>query len=324
MTTLDPELSEQVAAEIRALRKGRGLQAGDLDSRLGPLMRELADGADAAARREALITQINRCTEQLLDDYRVAIEADLALSAETKQQPYFNQRVSWLAGRIGRDDRTALRHIDRAEQRLAELIAIELRRRRDQTQTQVSPQGWYLAELRTVLRIDTETLESEEDRLIVSTCEDLTEVMAWYYLPRDADELGADVQAQVRYGGRLVKKEQPSRNRFTFMIRLPHPLQPGQQHQYGLMLRMPLHMLRSPHYLVTPEYKFNKFDLRIRFDPSRPPTWIRRVDGETVRTFEVPQPTGDLLVPDMAGEVHQEFHDLALYLGYGIQWKPAV
>jgi hypothetical protein len=320
MTTLDRELSGQVAVEIRALRKGRGLQAGDLDSRLGPLMRELADGADAAARRQALIAQINRCTEQLVDDYRVAIEADLALSAETKQEPYFNQRVSWLADRIGRDDRTALRHIDRAEQRLAELIAIELRSRRDRTP--VSPQGWYLAELRTVLRIDTETFESEEDRLIVSTREDLTEVMAWFYLPRDANEPGADMQAQIRYGGRLVRKEQPSRNRFTFMIRLPHPLQPGQQHQYGLMLRMPLHMLRFSHYLVTPEYKFNKFDLRIRFDPSRLPTWIRRVDGETVRTFEDPQPTGDLLIPDAAGEVHQEFHDLTLYLGYGIQWKP--
>ena len=50
---------------------------------------------------------------------------------------------------------------------------------------------------------------------------------------------------------------------------------------------------------------------------------IRRVDGETVRTFENQRPIGELLVPDAAGEVHQEFRDLALYLGYGIQWAPA-
>jgi hypothetical protein len=72
--------------------------------------------------------------------------------------------------------------------------------------------------------------------------------------------------------------------------------------------------------LMTPECQCNRFDLTVRFDPVRLPDWIRRVDGETVRTFKNPRPGTDLLVPDAAGEVHQEFHDLALYLGYGIQW----
>jgi hypothetical protein len=77
------------------------------------------------------------------------------------------------------------------------------------------------------------------------------------------------------------------------MVQLPKPLQPGEEHRYGLSLRMPRHMLRLPR--------------TVRFDPALLPQWIRRVDGETVRTCEV----------------HQEFRDLALYLGYGIQWAPA-
>jgi hypothetical protein len=321
MTASGDDLPERVAAELRSLRKGRGLQAGDLDSRVGPLMRELADSGDAAARRQALVTEINRCCTQLLSDYRMAIEASLALSAETMQEPFFRDRVSWLAGQLDRDYRTALRRIDKAEQRLAEVIATELRRRRGRTA--VAPDGWYVEELRTLLRLDTEMVESREDRRIVSTRADLKEVMAWLDVPRDPDQPGPDLTAEILYGGRLVRKEQPSRNRFHLMVQLPKPLQPAEELEYGLVLRMPRHMLRYPHYLLTPECQCNKFDLRIRFDVGRLPAWVRRVDGETVRTFENAQPAGDLLGPDAAGEVRQEFRNLTMYLGYGIQWQPS-
>jgi hypothetical protein len=321
MTRPDEELAERAAKEISQLHKGRGLQAGDLDSRVGPLLGELAGTADAAARRQALIAEISRCADQLLDDYRVAIGASLALSAETVDEPLFTRRASWLAEKLDRDTRTALRRIRDAEWRLAELIAAELRRRRDRTP--VAPNGWYLAELRTVLRLDDDVIVSEQDRRIVSTRDDLTEVMAWLDLPSDTNQPGAELRAEIRYGGRLLRKEQPSGNRFTLIVQLPRPLQPGQEHRYGLSLRMPRHMLKLPHCLMTPECQCNRFDLTVRFDPARPPGWIRRVDGETVRTFENPRPVTDLLVPDAAGEVHQEFHNLALYLGYGIQWAPA-
>src|ERR1700722_19658509 len=188
MTASGEDLPERVAAELRSLRKGRGLQVGDLDSRLGPLMRELADAGDAAARRPGLVNEINRCCAQLLSDYRTAIEASLALSAETMQEPFLRERVSWLASQLDRDYRTALRHIDQAEQRLAEVIATELVRRRGRTA--VAPDGWYVKELRTLLRLDTEMVESREDRRIVSTRADLTEVMAWLDVPRDSDQPG--------------------------------------------------------------------------------------------------------------------------------------
>jgi hypothetical protein len=141
-------------------------------------------------------------------------------------------------------------------------------------------------------------------------------------LPRDANQPGADLQARIRYGGSLLRREQPTRDHFKFMVQLPGPLMPGDEHQYGLLLRMPRHMLRLPHYLLVPECKCEKFDLTIRFDPGRLPRWIRRVEGETVRKFENPEPAADLLVPDAAGEVRQEFSNLSLYLGYGIQWAP--
>jgi hypothetical protein len=318
MTTPGGELADQVTAEIRRLRKGRGLQAGDLGSRLGPLLRELAGDGDAAARRKALIAEIDRLTAELPGEFRACIEASLALSAETKDEPNVTARVNWVARHIDREYRTALRRVNAAELRLAELLAVEIAERRGQYPA--APEGWYIRELKTVLRLDAETMESEEDRRIVAVRPNLTEVMAWMDLPRDANQPGADLQARIRYGGSLLRREQPSRDHFKFMVQLPGPLMPGDEHRYGLILRMPRHMLRLPHYLLVPECKCEKFDLTIRFDPGRLPRWIRRVEGETVRKFENAEPAGDLLVPDAAGEVRQEFSNLSLYLGYGIQW----
>jgi transcriptional regulator with XRE-family HTH domain len=313
-------LAEAIADEISQLHRGRGLQAGDLDSRLGPLLGEFAGTAEAGARRQALIAEIGQCAGQLPDDYRIPIEASLALSGETVDEPLFTRRASWLGERLGRDTRTVQRRIREAEWRLAELIAAELRRRRGRIPA--APDGWYLADLRVVLRLDGDSVVSEQDRRIVSTREDLTEVMAWLDLPSDTNQPGAELRAEIRYGGHLLRKEQPSGNRFNLMVQLPKPLQPGEEHRYGLSMRMPRRMLRLPHCLVTPECQCDRFDLTVRFDPARLPQWIRRVDGETVRMFENPWPAGELLIPDGAGEVHQEFRDLALHLGYGIQWGP--
>jgi hypothetical protein len=320
MTTSGGELTGRVADEIRRLRKGHGLQVGDLDARLGPLMRELAGDASVAARRKVLIAEIERLSAELPGDFRTAIRASLALSAETIDEPHFTKRVSWLASHIHHENRTALRRIERAEQRLAELVAAEIQHRRGRFPA--APEGWYIKELKTIFRLDAGIIESEEDRHIVATRENLTEVMAWMDLPGDADQPGADLQAGVRYGGSLLKQEQPSPGHFRFAVRLPGPLVAGEEHRYGLMLRMPRHMLRLPHYLVVPECKCERFGLTIRFDPRRLPRWIRRVEGETVRTFENPRRAGDLLVPDAAGEIYQEFSDLSLHLGYGIQWEP--
>jgi len=193
------------------------------------------------------------------------------------QEPYFGTRVNWLAARLKRDYRTALRRIDEAEQRLAEVIATELRRRRGRTA--VAPNGWYIEEFRALLRLDTQAMESHEDRRIVSTRENLTEVMAWLDVPRDADQPGAELQAEILYGGRLIRQEQPSRNRFHLMVQLPKPLQPGEEHKYGLILRMPRDMLVRPHYILTPECQCNNFDLTVRFDPARPPAWVRSQAG---------------------------------------------
>jgi len=316
-------LAELLVAEIRSIRKGRGVWAGNFDQRLGPKLRELVAeriGDDTDSRRQAFVAAMRGASARLPDDLRVAIEASLALSAETLRLAQFTDRVSWLAGKIERLDRTALRRIEQAERLLAEELAGELRRRRGSTAT--APQGWYLDELRTLLRLDTATPESHEHRRIIATRDGLRDIMAWLDLPSDDGRPRLTLEVEVLYGGRLVRREEPAKGRFQFVLRLPRDLQAGDVHEYGLMLLVPAGQPMRPHYIFTPECRCDSFSLRIRFDLSRPPQWVRRVAGETVRMFDNTGAQKDLITLDEAGELGLHFLQPTLYLGYGAQWYP--
>ena len=316
-------LAELLVAELRSIRKGRGVWAGNFDQRLGPALRELAaDRAseDTDSRRHAFVAVMRGASARLPADLRTAMEASLALSAETVRMAQFKDRVSWLASKIDRLDRTALRRIEQAERLLAEELASELRRRRGSTAT--APQGWYLEELRTVLRMDTAAPESHEHRRVIATRDGLRDVMAWLDLPSSEDQPRPTLAVEVLYGGRLVRREEPSRGRFQLVLRLPRDLQAGDAHEFGLILRVPAGQPMRPHYIFTPECRCELFSLRIRFDLSRPPRWVRRVAGETVRMFDNAGAHKDLITLDDAGELSLQFVRPTLYLGYGAQWSP--
>jgi hypothetical protein len=201
---------------------------------------------------------------------------------------------------------------------LAEEVAKELLRRRGRTVT--APNGWYLDESAVMLRLDTPTPESHERRRIVSTRADLAEVMAWLDVPRDPGQPRMKLEAEIVYGGRLLRREEPARSRFQFYVQLPKPLQPGETHEYEMILRVPRGDQMQPHYVVTPECHYNLFDLRVRFDPDHLPAWVRRIDGETVRMFADAAPSPDLVTLNALGEAHVHFENPTMYLGYGLQW----
>ncbi len=246
--------------------------------------------------------------------------ASLALSGQTKEMQHLDERVQWLSEQFGREFRTGKRRVKEAERLLAEQIAGELQRRRGRIPA--APQGWYLAEVQGLLRLDTTSPESHQSRRIVSTSADLREVMAWVDVPRNNGQSGPVLTSEVLHGGRLMRREQPFGNRYQFVVQLPVPLQPGEEHEYALITHVNGGGPMSSHYLWTPECRCDALDMKVRFHPDHPPKWVRRVTGETVRMYEEPRKTGDLIVPDAAGEVHVQFRDLVMYLGYGIQWEP--
>lgn len=308
-----------IVAEIKLLRKGRGIRTRDLDQRIGSHLRELTGAAttDLADLRQSLAGELTTRAAALPDDLRMAALVSLGLWEETKHLPLFGDRVSWLAERADRNERTVLRRISAAEQLLAEEIAGELRRR---SAGVPSADGWYLDEFRTVLRLDTPTPEAHERRRIVATRTGLRHVRASLDVPTDRDHPPMPLGAEVLCGGRLFRRAIPDSDRHEFVIELPTPLRAGETHEYELILRVPPGEQMRPHYIFTPEYRCNAFDLTVRFDVDRPPDWVRKVTRETVRTFDTPRLNGDQVQLNGAGEVHVRFDNPVLYLGYGLQW----
>jgi hypothetical protein len=322
--------SGALAAELKALRKGRGLSSAAFDARLGPQLRELAAGnAEQAAAgldpgrlRQALAAALTVLAARLPDEPCIAIHASLGLAPATKNQPLFRDRVSWLAAQLKRDPRTALRRIDDAERLLAEQIAVELRRRRGHYANAMAD-GWYTAELSTVLLLDSGEPEAIERRRIVVTAGDVTEVsLALDVPPRNPDDSRVELTIDVLSGGTLVTTEVPSASRTMFGVRLPAPLRPGESHEFEISVRVHSRARMRPYYVLTPERRCDLFDLRVRFDRRRPPAWVRRVDGEPVRVYEVVKPGGVAVPVNAAGEAHLTFRSLSLNVGYGIQWSP--
>jgi hypothetical protein len=324
MTSIPDEApTDLIAAEIRSLRKGRGIMARDLRQRVGRYLRELAGDpqGDVSDLRRSLASELISCAAKLPDDLNQAIMASLGLLDEHRQLENFGDRVTWLAEKVARNERTVLRRIDEAERLLAEEISTELRSRRGRVLSAAN--GWYLDEFRTVFRLDTPTPEAHERRRIVAIKGGLSEVMAWTDVPRDQDQPRMELQAEVLVGGRLVRRPDradPAGHRHAFYIELPAPLAAGDTHEYELILRVPPGEPIRSHYIFTPEAQCNAFDLTVRFDLARLPAWIRVVSGETVRMFDPAHP-GDPVELNGAGEAHVQFANPVMYLGYGLQWQ---
>lgn len=310
----------EIKSELRSLRAGRGVAAPNLSARLGDHLRALCrrgpGGIDEpAVLRERVIAELHSQTRQLPEDMALAARVALGLHAPA-QDSHFRGRVAWLARQLGREDRTALRRINEAEVLLAEAIGRELANR----SSQPVGDGWHVAALRVLVRLDTPSMEAFEQRRIVADRDGIREVTLGMSLPRPPESTDLDIRAEVHWGGRLIRHERPLPQRSQLVIGLPRPLAAGESSEFCVVTRLGPSQVASPHYALTATRRCRRFELRVRFDPDRLPKWVRRVTGEPVRLLDMPRPGSELLEPDAVGEVYTEFDDPELYLAYGAQW----
>lgn len=106
----------ELASELRNLRKGRGVMAGDLPKRIGPALRLRAGISAADAPPEAkdrLMAYLNGLTAALPEDLGQIFSVVLGLRQDTQSQ-FLEGRLQWLASELGRDTRTIKRRFDEA------------------------------------------------------------------------------------------------------------------------------------------------------------------------------------------------------------------
>lgn len=318
--------STEIVRELNELRRGRGLAAADLLSRIGPSLRTASGitGADQpAAIRKKLIITITGLFGRLPPDLRLAASVALGLHEEAGGA-FLDARIAWLAARFDRDPRTARRRIDHAFNLMAEYMEDQFSR--DQPTGSYSPSGWYIESLRSVLRLDLAVPTLTEERRIVATTDELDEIILPFTAPRSAaadeiEDAAHRIEAEVIYGGEITEIERISSGHALFTMRLPSPLSMGQRHEYSIQFSSyPRESLR-PYYVFTPLRRCEAFVVRVRFDPASLPATVWRVNGLPTRALDDFVPVGDELIIDRVGNVVLEFHTLQPGLSYGLQWS---
>lgn len=183
--------------------------------------------------------------------------------------------------------------------------------------------GWYIESFTALLRLDTEPAEAVEQRVIVATADDLSELATCISVPRHPDDAGRahGLDADLLHGGSLELRDQPYESYFRNVIVLPRPLHAGQRHEYALRLRIPPGQPMACHYVHVPFRRSDHFELRIRFDAERPPRAVWVLSGAPTAVIYERGPATATLVPDRFGEIHVRFRDLRLGFGYGVCWQ---
>lgn len=314
----------KLVAELRTLRKGRGLYVGQISDRVGPALRLVCGitGDDGPAEIRRKITErLESLASGLPEDLRIALLAAFGIEREARL-PFYQDRVRYAAGQIHRDDRTARRRIDEAIDRIAEL-ATSGSGSNNSVPHDASPSGWHTEELRISVVLDQSKPEVLEFRRIVAERDRLAELDLAMTLtsspdrehPMSVDELDVD----VFYGGMLVRKEMESSDRYGLVLALPEELPRLSKHDIALRYR-PSNGRMRPHFVCVPKHRCDLFELRVRFNPHRVPANIWRLAGEFQRDVDDPAPSGEMIPSNSAGEVHVVFRQLIPGRAYGVRW----
>lgn len=310
--------------ELQELRRGRGLHAEDLDTRIGSRLRRACgvDDTDTAAvvRRKVTLRMTELCG-RLPHDLRLAVLAALALHQDASHR-FLHERMAWLAARFDRDPRTARRRVDAGLMLLAEYLHDGGHPRQD-ADNPYAPDGWYVESLRAVLRMDVDPPTLLEERCIVAIMDDLDEIVVSLSAPRDERIQNKEdrITCEIVYGGEIVEDHPTTTGHTRFIIRLPQPLSLGQRHEYGIQFTSYPRSRMRPYYVITPLRRCDHFTARIHFGSIFTPDLIWRVSGVPPRALDDFEPIDDFLAISRVGDVSVEFHDLKQGLSYGVQWR---
>lgn len=315
--------SSELVGDLKTLRKGRGLLVTQIDERVGPALRELCgvtDGDGPMEVRRKVAARLQGLARGLPEDLCVAVMAAFAIHPDARQ-PFYQDRVRWVAEYLRRDERTARRRVDEGTGRLAEIAMASAGN--GNVGPKARPAGWHIEALRVSLVLDQASPETFEQRRIVADRDDLDELDLALTLPYDHGLPGVthDLIVDVFYGGTLIRKAKESTDRFGFALALPKRLLRQETHEFALRFRVPDGQVMRPHHTCVSKHRCDLFDLRVRFGRTTPPQQIWQLTDAFQRDVDDPTPHGELLEVDGAGEIHLQFSHLTPGLAYGARWS---
>ncbi len=306
-----------IFGELVRLRRGRGVLGEGVHARVGPGLRGLCGVAvddDDAACRGKLIKRLNEVLARLPEDMQLTAAVGLGLYPETGQR-FLEQRLAWLAEQRQYSARTMGRRLDEALRLLTEQLVKDSER--------PDSDGWYVHSLKVVLRLNLESPEALEERVIVATVDGLSELCTSISIPRHSDDHSSThvLTTELVYGGALRLQDHPSESQFKRVISLPRTLSAGERHEYALRTKIPPGQLMAPHYMHVPLRRSDLFQLRVRFDTTRLPQSVWLLAEVPPAVIYDREPTAKVLTPDRFGEVYAVFSNPRQGFAYGVRWR---
>jgi hypothetical protein len=185
--------------------------------------------------------------------------------------------------------------------------------------------AWYLERARLVLLLNKDRPQAIEERTLVSTTEGLRRIGVAVALPRHPREARDDlgIETEMLYGADIERRAHPSDSMFVQYLRLPRPLSHGERHTYARSIHIPRDQIMVPRYVHLPVHRCDQLEIRVKFDPMAMPRAVWRIDKVPEMVYASGRPGNDRLELDSLGEVHVEFSDLQLGVGYGVGWLPS-
>jgi hypothetical protein len=307
----------ELVRELKSLRKGRGILAGRIEDRVGPILREACEVTDDDALtviRQKVAARLTELAEHLPDDLRLATLAAYAIHADARQ-PLYQDRVRWAAVQVDRDPRTVRRRVDEAIAQLADLAV-----RAPRTRPGGVAGWWHTTELRVAVALDKPQPEVLETRRIVADRDGLRELDLAVSLPVAPGELEAD----AFYGGTLRPRGMETTDRIGYVLTLPRPLSRGESHDFTLRFRLPATHPMRPYMVCVPRRPCELFELWVRFAKDRQPprTWM--LHGAFQRDVQQPTAPNRQQLINQSGEIHLRFRQLTPGLAYGARWDNAL
>lgn len=278
----------ELVSDLKALRKGRGIYVNNVGERVGGTLRDVCGVTEQDGPGEIRVRVAQRLEHlavDLPDDLRIAVLAAFGM-IPAAQHPRYEERVGWIAERIGRDPRTARRRIDDAIHQLAQLAFTPLRLRGSAEPAA----GWHTATTRVFVTLEGPITEALEHHRIVAADDNLREI----------DVATAFGDPAVLAGGTLRDGK----------LVLPAPLPAGETHDFWVRSRNPV---RPRQFTYMPRRRCDYLELRVHFDCDSLPRAVSRLQGRP------PRDRGKVDL-DQAGEVKLVFPDAVRGMAYGARW----
>lgn len=309
--------------ELKRLSARRGLDSHDILERTGPLLR-LICGIDPetgpAQARELLKAGLLELGRPLPADLREAAHAGFGIGEEFRL-PTYTARIDKIASPAGLDLRTITRRFEKGRRMMAQNAVLPPRP--PVPRPTHAPGPWHTADLHVSVTLDLPVPEVVETRRIVADEDGLETVELAVSLAPPAGWNGGgtlhDLGLDLLYGGEIVERVMKSPNRIGFVLRLPHPLGRNKDHEYAFRVRFTPDRPMAPYYVCTPNYRCERFRLRVRFSNRLPDSVWRLRETLPIEVTESWE-TREAVSPDPCGEVYGEFFDLKPRLSYGFAW----